>query len=284
MIYNKWNIYCNTIYKNHFMKRTVLIILLFLLFSSGHITNAQIIATFSENNAFNYGEELIYKLRYSLYINVNVGEAKLMVASEPKLIGNKAHYHISAEGKSYKFYDAFMKVRDRYESYVNATNFLPSTSMRVINEGRYHFDDFTVYNHYKREAKNKKGKVHKIGTNSQDILSAIYLARTLDYSNAKKGDSFLMNVFIDDSNYVLGMRYLGKETVKGKDGNTYKCLKLSPILIIDRVFKTQNAMILWVSDDKNKIPVKIYAAINVGAVYVDLYQYKGLKNPFQAKL
>ena len=266
------------------MKRITCTIFLFLLFSSFFSTYAQIKATYVDNLAFNYGEELTYKLRYSLYINVNVGEAKLVVANEPKMIGNKTHYHLVAEGKSYKFYDAFMKVRDRYESYVNTSNFLPSTSVRVINEGRYHFDDYTVYNHYKHEAQNKKGKVHKIGHNAQDILSAIYLARTLDYSNAKKGDSFMMNVFIDDSNYVLGMRYIGKETIKGKDGNTYKCIKLSPILILDRVFKTQNAMILWVSDDQNKIPVKIYAAINVGAVYVDLFQYKGLKNPFQAKL
>jgi len=266
------------------MKRIIYIIFLILPFSSVFTINAQIIATFSNNSAFDYGEELTYKLRYSLYFNINVGEAKLTVSSEPKIIGNKAHYHLIGEGKSYKFYDAFMKIRDRYESFVNTSNFLPSASIRVLNEGGYHFDDYTVYNHYKLQAKNKKGQVHKMGINSQDILSGIYLARTLDYSNAKKGDSFMMNVFIDDTNYVLGMRYLGKETIKGKDGNTYKCLKLSPILIVDRVFKTQNAMILWVSDDKNKIPVKVYSAINVGAIYVDLFQYKGLKNPFQAKL
>lgn len=258
----------------------------FIILQLGNFTNsnAQISAIFTDNSAFNYGEELTYKLRYSLYFNVNVGEAKLTVANDPKVIGNKPHYHLIGEGKSYKFYDAFMKIRDRYESYVNISNFLPAASLRVLNEGNYHFDDYTVYNHYKLEAKNKKGQVHKMGSSSQDILSAVYLARTLDYSNAKRGDSFMMNVFIDDSNYVLGIRYLGKETIKDRNGNTFKCLKLSPILIVDRVFKTQDAMVLWVSDDKNKIPVKIYAAISVGAIYVDLYQYKGLKNPFQAKL
>jgi len=266
------------------MKRLAAIIFLFLFFSSVFSINAQIIKRFTGNTAFDYGEELTYRLRYSLYFNVYVGEATLKVAPEPKLIGNKPHYHLIGEGKSYKFYDAFMKVRDRYESYVNINNFLPSSSIRVLNEGRFHFDDYTVYNHYKLEAKNKKGQLHKMGFYSQDILSAIYLARTIEYKNVKKGDSFMMNIFIDDSNYVLGIRYLGKETIKGKDGNTYNCIKLSPILIVDRVFKTQNDMLLWISDDKNKIPIKIYTAISVGAIYIDLYQYKGLKNPFQAKL
>lgn len=271
-------------FKNKLMKRLFAIISIFLFICSIFSINAQNVIKFTDNSAFGYGEELTYKLRYSLFINVYVGEAVLRVAPEPKIIGNKPHYHLIGEGKSYKFYDAFMKVRDRYESYVNVSNFLPSASIRVLNEGGFHFDDLTVYNHYKLEAKNKKGQVHKMGLYSQDILSAIYLSRTLDFKDAKKGDSFMMNVFIDDSNYVLGLRYLGKETIKGKDGNTYKCIKLSPILIVDRVFKTQNDMILWVSDDKNKIPIKIFSAISVGAINIDLYQYKGLKNPFQAKI
>ena len=266
------------------MKRLKSFIFFFLFISTVLVVNAQTFTRFTNNSAFDYGEVLTYKLRYSLYVNVYVGEAVLRVAPEPKLIANKPHYHIIGEGKSYKFYDLFMKVRDRYESYVNISNFLPSASIRVLNEGGFHFDDLTVYNHYKLEAKNKKGQVHKMGIYSQDVLSAIYLARTLEYKNVKNGDSFMMNIFIDDSNYVLGIKFLGRETIKGKDGNTYKCIKLAPILIVDRVFKTQNDMILWISDDKNKIPIKIYSAISIGAVYVDLYRYSGLKNPFQAKL
>jgi hypothetical protein len=266
------------------MNRLITIIFTLVSLLSPDNLSGQKFSQFNENKAFNYGEELVYRLRYSLYINVYVGEATLKVAPEPKIIGNKPHYHLIGEGKSYKFYDAFLKVRDRYESYVNTSNFLPAASIRVINEGGYHFDDYTVYNHVKLEAKNKKGEINKMGVFAQDVLSGIYLARTMDYSNAKKGDSFMMNIFIDDSNFVLGIRYLGKETIKGKDGNTYRCIKLSPILIVDRVFKSKDDMFLWISDDMNKIPIKIFTAISVGSLNVDLYQYKGLKNPFHAKL
>jgi hypothetical protein len=265
------------------MKRQYVYVALFLLVSP-FLGKAQLVTRFLQNDAFNYGEELTYRLRYSLYVNINIGEATLKVADKPALLGNKEHYHIVANGKSYKFYDAFMKVRDRYESYIDNKSFLPSIAVRVINEGNFHFEDFCVFDHYNKIAKNKKGEVNKIGIFTQDILSGIYLCRTFDYNKARPGDSFMVNIFIDDSTYLLGMKYLGKEKIKTSDGTAFRCIKLCPILIVDRVFKSKDDMILWVSDDKNKIPIKITSDIAVGALYVELFKYKGLRNPFEAKL
>jgi hypothetical protein len=258
------------------------IVLVFLGFPI--VASSQLVTRFNSNSAFTFGEELTYRLKYSLYVNVNVGEATLKIAQEPIEMGNKQHYHFVATGTSYKFYDAFLKVRDRYESYVDVKSFLPSASIRVINEGRFHYDDYSVYDHQKRTARNKKGEVNRIGEFAQDIVSGIYLARTFDYNKAKYGDSFMLNIYIDDSNYLLGVKYLGKEVIKLTDGTYYRCVKLSPILIVDRVFKSNDDMILWISDDKNRIPIKVYSDIAVGSISVELYKYKGLKNNFQAKL
>jgi hypothetical protein len=264
------------------LKRFSLLILFSILING--ITNAQLVTQFTKNEAFGFGEELTYRLRYSLYFNINVGEATLSVSEKPTMMGNKEHYHFVANGKTYKFYDAFMKVRDRYESFVETKSFLPSASIRVINEGGFHFDDYCVYDHQKKFAKNKKGKINRIRTFTQDILSGIYLSRTFEYENAKFGDSFLVNIYIDDSNFLLGVRYLGKEIVKIADGTSFRCIKLSPILIVDRVFKNQNDMTLWVSDDKNRIPIKVYTNIAIGSISVELFKYKGLRNNLLSKI
>jgi hypothetical protein len=248
------------------------------------IVKSQLVTNFQQNDAFNYGEELTYRLRYSLYFNINIGEATLKISDQPAMIGKKPHYHMVCNGKTYRFYDAFMKVRDRYESYVDIKTFLPSLAVRVINEGNFHFEDYTLFDHYKKIARNKKGKVHKIGTFTQDIISGIYLSRTFNYDKARPGDSFMINIYIDDTTYLLGMKYLGKEKIKISDGTSFKCIKLCPILIVDRVFKSRDDMILWVSDDKNKIPIKVATDIAVGSLYVELYKYKGLRNPFISKL
>jgi hypothetical protein len=43
-------------------------------------------------------------------------------------------------------------------------------------------------------------------------------------------------------------------------------------------------MTVWVSDDKNKIPIYIETPISVGTIKVHLMSYKGLRNPEEAKI
>ena len=93
----------------------------------------------------------------------------------------------------------------------------------------------------------------------------------------------MINTFIDDSTYYVGFRRIGKENVKTKAG-TFRCIILKPILIVDRVFKSDEGMTLWVTDDENKIPVKAYSGIKVGAVKVEISQFSGIKNPLKSKI
>ncbi len=76
---------------------------------------------------------------------------------------------------------------------------------------------------------------------------------------------------------------LGKETIKSDIGKI-KCIKLRPKMVVDRVFKSENAMTIWISDDLNRIPVRVKSEIAVGSLKVDLTSYKNLRNPFSAKL
>jgi len=55
-------------------------------------------------------------------------------------------------------------------------------------------------------------------------------------------------------------------------------------LVVDRVFKDEDDMTIWVSDDANRIPVRVKTEIWVGALKVDLTSYSGLLNPFSAKV
>ncbi len=240
--------------------------------------NAQSVEPFISNQAFSYGETLRYKMYYSLFFNIPVAEVEMKVHEKPEYLAGEKHYLISGTGKSYRFYNSFFKVHDIYKSYVSVNTFEPRISVRIINEGNYHSSEYYVYNPRKNYLKNKKGKLFKIPDLTQDILSAIYLARTFDYSHARPGDSFMLNVFIDDSVYYVGVRYAGKENLK-MNGRVYHCLKLKPILIVDRVFKSEEDMTLWVSDDKNKIPVYVHSGIAVGSVKAELIEYKNLKNP-----
>lgn len=231
---------------------------------------------------FNYGEKLTYKIKYSLYVNMSVGEVTFEVADKPKEIAGENHMHLISLGRTYGFYDAFFKVRDRYESYINEKNLLPTIFIRLINEGSYKNDEQVTFNQKNKTAKSKK-RTQKIPDGTQDVLSALYFARTFNYANANVGDSFMLHAFLDDTTYEVGVKYMGIETVKTKKGN-FKCYKLQPLLIVDRVFKSENDMTLWVTADNNKLPVRIESGISVGSIVAELAGYSGLKHDLTAKL
>jgi hypothetical protein len=120
-----------------------------------------------------------------------------------------------------------------------------------------------------------------IPTYTQDIASALYYARNLDLKNATVNQKFPIDIYLDNKVYNLNFTYLGKETIKTDLGKV-KCIKLRPKLVVDRVFKGTNDMTVWISDDENKIPIRVQTEIQVGSVKVDITGYSNLKNDFTA--
>jgi hypothetical protein len=50
------------------------------------------------------------------------------------------------------------------------------------------------------------------------------------------------------------------------------------------VFKEQESVTVWVSDDANKLPLRIKASLAIGSLKADLESFKGLSNPFTIKV
>jgi hypothetical protein len=249
----------------------------FVLFSAASAPGVRT----ASNSAFTYGEKITYKVRYNLYFNVNVGEVSFEIAPNAEKIAGNNCYHVIASGKTYGFYDPVYKVRDKYETYIETSSMLPVVFIRDVQEGKFKFNEYVVFNQSKNLAKSKK-RTQTVPEFTQDVVSSIDYARTLDFSNAKIGDKYYMHTFIDDSAYHCGVQYAGKEVIK-TDLGSIRCIKLKPILIVDRMFKSQDGMTLWVTDDNNHIPVRIESGISVGKIRADLDSYSGLKNPMTSK-
>jgi hypothetical protein len=105
--------------------------------------------------------------------------------------------------------------------------------------------------------------------------------RTFDFSNAVYGQSFSVNFFLDDSVYTSKIIYEGKEDVV-IDCGTFHCLKFKPMVATGNVFKDPYPMTLWISDDKNHIPILAESAIIVGSVKLELIKFSGLANSFSS--
>lgn len=254
------------------MRRSPLKLLLFLSIFVVTTVNAQL--RIKANEAFRPSEVLEYRVHYGV---IDAGEAKLEVAPEIKQIGNRTCYQVIGTGRSTGAFDWFFKVRDHYESYIDSESIVPWLFIRRIDEGGYKKRQNVSFNHYKKTATSEK-KTIETPDHVQDLLSAFYYARTIDFSNAAVGDTFLINTYLDDEVFPLVIKYSGKETIKTKMGS-FRCIVFKPYLMEGRVFKEKEGMTIWISDDKNRIPVRAQADVLVGSIKMDLQKYTGLSHP-----
>ena len=87
-------------------------------------------------------------------------------------------------------------------------------------------------------------------------------------------------IYDDDETFKFRIKYLGKDIIRTKFGKV-ECLKFRPFVQAGRVFKEQESLTVWVSNDQNKIPLRIKADLAIGSIKADLNAYKGLSHQFK---
>lgn len=227
-----------------------------------------------KNKAFKRGEVLSYRMHYGF---IDAGVATLTVTDEEKEVAGRKTYHVVGLGTSKGTFDFFFKVRDRYESYIDEKSLVPWIFIRRVSEGGYTINQDYVFNHFSKKVSVGDG-VYDIQPNMQDMLSAFYYARNLDLKNAKPGDIFTLSCFMDKEIYPLQIKYIGRENVDIKLG-TFRCMKFRPVVQKGRVFKHEEDLNVWLTDDDNHIPVKGQADVLVGSIKLELTSYANLANP-----
>ena len=134
------------------------------------------------------------------------------------------------------------------------------------------------------DIKNSKLSTVNIEKNVQDLISTFYFLRNhFDVKSLKINDFIRITIFFDAENYPFKMKFLGYENIKTKFGEI-NCLKFRPYIESGRVFSDSESLTLWVSNDKNKLPIKIEAGLRIGSIEADLEEFRGLKHPFKVNV
>lgn len=228
-----------------------------------------------KNEAFRDGEYLKFVLHYGI---IDAGEAELTVSKTTKKYMGRDAYHVVGTGRTLGAFNWFFKVRDRYETFLDVKGIFPWQFIRDIKEGGYEKRQEYAFYQHKAAVKTDKGNTYKIPPFSQDMLSSFYYARTLDLQNAQVGQIFSIPTFVDDEEFDLKVKFLGREDVKIRAG-TFRCLKFVPVVQEGRIFKEEEDMIVWITDDKNKVLVLAQAKVLVGSIKMQLVKYDNLAHP-----
>lgn len=232
-------------------------------------------------NAFDVGEWFKFRIHYGL---VNAGYATLEVKEATR--NNKKVFHVVGNGYTTGMTKFFFKVNDDYQSYFDKKTGQPYQFIRKIDEGGYKKDqegffNQTANNVLVKDYKKKSEKTISVPENVQDIVSAFYYLRNHpNIDKLKVGESIAIDMFFDDETTKFKLKFMGREVISTKFGKV-KSMIFRPYVQAGRVFKEEESLTVWISDDDNKVPLRIKASLAVGSLKADIENFKGLKSSFK---
>lgn len=224
----------------------------------------------SANVAFRDGEKLVFTVKYGI---VSAAEATLEAKSSS--MNGRSAWNLSTDARTYPFFDAFFKVRDRVDSWWDKETLLPIKYTKNLQEGKYrqrrihtfdHSNNTTNYQKYSFRQGIYKSEDMKMLANSQDVLSAFYHVRN---QNLKPKQRLRVNITSDGRTMNTEIIVHRREKVKTIFGDI-NCLVIEPKLISGAVFKQTGRIIIWITDDAYKIPVKMESAVSFGSFVAEL--------------
>lgn len=229
------------------------------------------------NKAFVKGEKLTYDVKYGF---VTAGIASFTIPTIKKMAGRDV-YQIKFEVNTVPSFDWMYKVRDKYETYLDVEGLFPWRFEQHIREGKYSRDFSAFFDQRKGKAKTTEGE-YTIPKYVNDIVSAFYLARTFDYSKMKKNDLVNLKNFYKDKVYDLDVKYHGKETIEVSAGK-FECIIVEPLVQEGGLFKSEGNIMIWLTNDDLKIPVKVKTKVVIGSIDAELTGYSGLAGKLSSK-
>ena len=218
------------------------------------------------NKAFSPGEKLKFEIRA---LGILGGYASLEVGPYTTVSGRPC-LTLTVRANSVFPLTGLFPVNDLQTSYFDSVDFLSWKFENNVHEGGYKARNLEIYDQLKHQVvrthNDEPPEVLDIAAYSQDIISCFYYFRLLPFEEGKTYDIPTQS---GGKNYHLFVQVGGRERITVQAG-TFECLKVKPLIQQGTVFRNNEDIDLWVTDDERHIPVKIKSGIVIGSIDVDL--------------
>lgn len=274
------------------MKKKILFVLITVLLVSSlsfaqDTTKTKSFRTLSQKS-FTTGEKLNFEINYGF---VTAGTAQIEIASDYQIINGRKCYDISANIGSNSSFEWVYKFTERLRSLIDVDGLFPWRFEQSINEPNFskiyeaNFDQDNLKVKITQTVKGDKkpDEEYTIQQYSQDIMSAFYYARTLDYSKYQNGDIINIPYFHQKSTVNLPIKFVGRETTEVPAGE-FRCIMLQPNVKEGDIASKADDIVVWITDDDIRMPVKVQVSIIIGSVKVELTKYSGLAGQLNSKV
>jgi len=242
------------------------------------LDRSQVSLRFAPQSAFGVGERLVFDVGYGFF---TAGEAVMTIPKTDTMFGRPC-YQVLFTVNSTPTFSWIYRVEDRYETLLDVTGLFPWKFVQRVREGNYKRDFSAVFDQVNNIAY-AEDKQYPIPPYVHDVVSAFYYIRTLDYSASRIGQKSMLENFYKDSTYSLAVKFLGRQRIE-VDAGTYDCIILEPLIKEGGLFKSEGRVLVWLTDDERKIPIKVSTKIIIGSIDAELREYSGVIGPIKAKV
>lgn len=224
----------------------------------------------SDDIPFGVGERLRFHMDFSF---VKAGISEMSILNVDTSTGSPA-YHFRSRVKSTRGVDLFYKVRDVVESWFDIETLSSIRFEKRVREGSYRSKKFYDYNNTTGyvSISNENGPkgLEAFTPFSHNIISALYWVRAQEL---EVGKDLAVNLHDAGVQYPLTIKVYGKEEVKVPAG-TFYCWKVEPLIESEGLFKMAGRLVVWISDDEHRLPIKMNSKIPVGSIDGHLVEYR----------
>lgn len=246
-----------------------------------------------EELAYQAGERLHFTLHYE-WGAIRSDVATATVSLDSQTLNGQDVFHVKVDGRTTKLYDFFFKIREDFQSWFTRDGLKPLKFTRDTREGRYRATNEYIYDWNAAQPQisadvysSSKGKGRRqlelpLDPCTFDLPALFFYARNMNFDVVEPGRKYPMTFAIDDEIYHVYFILHGRETIDVKGLGKVKTIKFAAKLVAGEIFTGETDMMIWVSDDDNRVPVCFEAPILVGVGAGRLQEYSGLKHPFTA--
>jgi hypothetical protein len=231
-----------------------------------------------ENQAFGVGERLVFDVNYGL---ITAGEAIMQIPAYDSISGRKC-YRVEFAVNSLPSFSWIYKVEDRYLTFIDVETIAPWRFEQHIREGSYRRDFVAEFDQVRRLAITPDS-VYQVPEYVHDIMSAFYYARTIDYSGFQPGQGVTLYNFYKDKSHELFVRFLGRQELEVEAG-TFRTIVVEPLVTEGGLFKSEGRVVVWLTDDERKMPVRVNTKVIIGSIDSELREYSGLAGSLNSRI
>lgn len=241
------------------------------------------------------GERLEYRVSYKakMFPNTEVGSVEVVTEQivDPEGV---TRYRVTGTGRTLPTYRWFYNMLDIYTVLVDTATLQPVAFRSDLREGeytfkssyRYHWPEQRIETKWRSRQNPEQQKQMTLTPESKDPIALFFTLRSAEAEDFREGEFATLQMVLQDTIRPLHYRYLGREVKKIRNVGRFRTLKFECELGTTEGFSFTDGTIftIWISDDRNKIPLYIESPVRIGSIQAYISGYKGLKYPLESKL